>query len=303
VLGPPESLTEQSLSAARARSDADLATALRSALSEAGLVGSRVGIDDIRVGAAQPSGTAHWVDAAGLFLEIRAVKTAEEVERIARATAINDDAIRAAASAARAGGRWASVTRAWRTAWAQGDGTAGFWGSGAGRYAAQLFDPYADYELQAGDTIRFEGGGWYRGYWADGGRAAVIGHPTERQRRLAEAQRAGAEEVERRLGPGALPADVINCVHARIIEAGMAEFPVANVWGHGIGLTANELPSVRAAATTPLELGNVLCFETPYFELGWGAMQMEDTYVISDNGCARLTTADRELIVVEEVET
>ncbi|MGH9100623.1 MAG: M24 family metallopeptidase, partial [Acidimicrobiales bacterium] len=68
--------------------------------------------------------------------------------------------------------------------------------------------------------------------------------------------------------------------------------------GHGIGLEAYEPPLIGPTVDQALEPGMVLCFETPYYELGWGGMMVEDTVVITDNGCELLSVSDRSLRVV-----
>ena len=40
------------------------------------------------------------------------------------------------------------------------------------------------------------------------------------------------------------------------------------------------------------------CFETPYYEVGWGGMMVEDLVLITDGGLRVLTDADRSLRVV-----
>jgi len=42
----------------------------------------------------------------------------------------------------------------------------------------------------------------------------------------------------------------------------------------------------------------VLCIETPYYELGWGGIQVEDTIVVTDRGSRYLTKSSRELIKI-----
>ena len=37
----------------------------------------------------------------------------------------------------------------------------------------------------------------------------------------------------------------------------------------------------------------VLCLETRYFELGWGELQAEDTFLVTTSGFELLTQADR----------
>lgn len=68
--------------------------------------------------------------------------------------------------------------------------------------------------------------------------------------------------------------------------------------GHGIGLEVYEAPIVRPDSPTPLEPGMTFCFETPYYELGWGGMMVEDTLVVTDDGVRLLTDRARGLTVI-----
>jgi Xaa-Pro aminopeptidase len=86
-----------------------------------------------------------------------------------------------------------------------------------------------------------------------------------------------------------MPDDLCNSVLQKIREGGITEFEISNVWGHGIGLSLNELPRIRPGVNKPLEAGMVICFETPYFELGWGGLQLEDTYLITETGYEKFT--------------
>ena len=42
----------------------------------------------------------------------------------------------------------------------------------------------------------------------------------------------------------------------------------------------------------------VLCLETPFYEIGWGGMMVEDTVLVTADGNRRLTQSDRTLRVV-----
>jgi len=45
-----------------------------------------------------------------------------------------------------------------------------------------------------------------------------------------------------------------------------------------------------------LQPGMAFCIETPYYELGWGGMMVEDTAIITENGHELLTNSSRSLI-------
>jgi Xaa-Pro aminopeptidase len=43
----------------------------------------------------------------------------------------------------------------------------------------------------------------------------------------------------------------------------------------------------------------VLCLETPYYEPGWGGVQVEDTILITDDSSRGLTKTSRDLVVID----
>ena len=55
---------------------------------------------------------------------------------------------------------------------------------------------------------------------------------------------------------------------------------------------------VHAATRTPLEPGMVFCVETPYYEHGWGGVQVEDAIEITATGTRRLTRSSQGLAIV-----
>ena len=66
--------------------------------------------------------------------------------------------------------------------------------------------------------------------------------------------------------------------------------------GHGIGLELYEPPSINPTSEIVLEEDMVINVEPPYYELGLGGFQVEDTIVVTDSGFRFLTTLDRGLL-------
>ena len=66
--------------------------------------------------------------------------------------------------------------------------------------------------------------------------------------------------------------------------------------GHGIGLDGYEVPALTASSTDVLQPGMVMCIETPYYELGLGGFQVEDTVRVSETGVESFMTLPRELV-------
>lgn len=298
-LEEPEATTIRLLEQHRPAAFPTRDAALADALAAAGALGGAVGVDTGAAPDHDAYGRTDWQDARALFGEIRLIKTTEEIDRLRQASRINEGAFQHAQEQVRAGGSWREVTRAWRTSWAEGDGTPLFWGSGVGPLASQLFPERAEHRISPGELIRWEGGGTYRGYWADSGRSSVISGATAAQMRAQEALVAGSERARELIGPGMRGDDLCDPVLEAIRTNGLPDFPASNVWGHGVGLQLNERPRVRRGVDDPLQPGMVIAFETPYFAIGWGGLQVEDTYVITEDGAERLTTMPRDLQILD----
>jgi Xaa-Pro aminopeptidase len=47
-----------------------------------------------------------------------------------------------------------------------------------------------------------------------------------------------------------------------------------------------------------LEPGTVINIEIPYYEINWGSVHVENTFLVTDTGCERFQTMDMELKVL-----
>ena len=67
--------------------------------------------------------------------------------------------------------------------------------------------------------------------------------------------------------------------------------------GHGVGLDVHEEPRVSRRGTERLRPGMVLTVEPGIYLEGRGGVRIEDTVLVTDAGCERLTPFPKELIV------
>ena len=80
-------------------------------------------------------------------------------------------------------------------------------------------------------------------------------------------------------------------------KAGIPHYERNHV-GHGIGIECYDLPNITALSDDVLEEGMVLNVETPYYELGFGGVQVEDTLLVTKSGFQKLTRNDRDLFIL-----
>ena len=68
--------------------------------------------------------------------------------------------------------------------------------------------------------------------------------------------------------------------------------------GHGIGLDGYDVPNLTPESREVLEEGMVLSVETPYYELGFAGLQVEDTVRVTRDGVESLMSTTTALRVV-----
>lgn len=290
---------------AMADSHAGFVEALVSAVRHAGLAASTIGVDTAgltapdhaRLAAALPDATL--VDAGGWVRGVRGVKLPAEVERLRAAARITEDAIHAGIDAARTGSSETDLQLVVASHLAAHGMTPRFVVATIGERSAYSDTPASPRQrAAAGDLIRFDVGGLLDGYWSDLGRTAVVGEPDDMQRFRYDAILEGELAQLAMARPGVLASEVFTVAVDEVERRGLAPYRRHHC-GHGIGLEVYEAPIIAPAGDQPLEAGMVFCFETPFYELGWGGMMVEDTLVITDDGCELLSVSDRSLRVVQ----
>ena len=86
----------------------------------------------------------------------------------------------------------------------------------------------------------------------------------------------------------------VDAAARRVFAAAGMEIRFTHGLGHGIGLDIHELPRVRADSTCTLEAGMVVTVEPALYLPGWGGVRIEDDYLVTKDGCDRLSTLPRD---------
>jgi Xaa-Pro dipeptidase len=234
-------------------------------------------------------------DVRPAILKARRAKLPEEIKKIAHAAAITEQGLAKAFAQARVGVTELELSTIIAGEMRSGGGVPRFVVVTCGERSA-LADAYATpAKLREGDLVRFDIGCTVDGYWADMARSAVVGEPTRVQQQRYDALLAG-EEAQRALARSGIRAgDLFKVAVDRVRQGALPEYKRSHC-GHGIGIDVHEFPTLNAAnQNVELEDGMVLCVETPYYEIGWGGMMVEDMIVIRPSGNESLTHLPREL--------
>lgn len=152
---------------------------------------------------------------------------------------------------------------------------------------------WSDDVFRQGSQINLELGGVRHTYTAAVMRTFSIGKPSDRLRRLHEAEVAGLEAALDKVRPGATCSDVAEAFNCRLESAG---FRKESRCGYGIGIDWNEavtslkqgdMTVLKPNMTFHLMLGNWI-----YEDFGY---VLSETFRVTDTGVEVLTKAPREL--------
>jgi len=279
------------------------ADALAGVLGDLGVLGRRIGLDEGNLFAPtwrrveeRLAGTA-LVPAYQMFRQARMVKGPDEVAALEKAALIAEDGIAAVLRMLKPGVTERAAARVYEEEVLRNGAEPFFTVVTIGERAA-LADVYpSDRALRAGDLVRFDLGCLVGPYRSDISRTAVLGAPSEKQARYYSAILAGERAAIAAMKPG-VPVSQLFDIAVRVTrESGLPHYQRHHV-GHGIGLEPYDPPTINAATNTALEPGMVFCVETPYYEHGWGGVQVEDAIEVTAGGSRTLTRSSQDLAII-----
>lgn len=278
--------------------------ALVETLRGGGLDRGRIGIDEMGM---SPEAYAElcralpqvsFIPAHQLFRSARAVKDLDEWDVMKRASAIAEAAIESLMSATTKGAKHSDLVSAMNARINELGGVPELTNLRIGASGAMPDVLPSDLvTVEPGSIVTWDIVIGVGGYHADTARSAVFGEPTRKQREFYGGLLAGQQAAVESVRPGALARDLFRNALATVRHAGIPDYERNHV-GHGIGLEVYEVPAVTADSTDVLEEGGIFNIETPYYELGFGCLMVEDTIRVTQDGSEYLTNADRALRVL-----
>jgi Xaa-Pro aminopeptidase len=267
-------------------------------LVELGLDKANVAFDDLRVMlelTENETPDIKGVDGLNVLREIRVIKTPDEVAIMRQANRMIQVALEGMGALCVEGGTVREVLRYYKSVMALHGGY-GSHAVGGGVDRPWIAFPNEEYRFKSGDMVYVDPAGHFKHYWGDLGRTALVGTPLpefeERYGILQEMHRICVPMLQ----PGTSTAAIKE--EARRI-AGDSGLPVEGLapLTHSIGI--DQYDHVQPVgdflyADFELEDGMMINFETLYFEVGWGMLQLEDTFHLNAGEVTRLATLPQE---------
>ena len=146
----------------------------------------------------------------------------------------------------------------------------------------------SDRRITEGDLVVIDFGALVDGYCSDMTRTVMVGSASATQQQMLdvvrEAQQTGVDAVR----AGASVKDVDAACRAVIEAAGWGE-AFLHATGHGVGLEIHEAPRVAATGDATLAAAQVVTVEPGVYLPDHGGVRIEDTVVVTTDGCRSLT--------------
>jgi len=261
-------------------------------------LGGKVGIDEgrtsIKNGAKLRDGAGAGVEvvaAENLVTDLRRVKDEGEIELIAEASRITDEAyahIEAEGLAGRTEREVAlSAEARMRELGAEDPAFPSIVAAGANGALPHAVP--GDRVIEPGEYVTVDMGAIYRGYCADCTRTLVEGEPDPRQREVYElvlaAQRAGLDAIE-----AGADGRAVDAIAREVIAKGGYGEHFGHGLGHGVGIEVHEPPRLSMRSEDTLMAGEVVTVEPGIYVPGEFGIRIEDLVVVTDDGLRNLST-------------
>ena len=239
---------------------------------------------------------AKFVEGDKAFIDMRLIKTEEEVRRIKKSTEVAEKAIQACIDATEEGILDTELLKIARRTIVD----EGAWGWDHLTMSIGPSDPEAPglgIPVTRNDLVRFDFGAVWEGYISDVSRGVVIGEMPRKVKEIMEYMIQVQDYCVDNIKPGINTKDLYDNAQKYLKKITRKGFYL--ITGHSIGLECEEahLFSTMGNMNVMFEKNMVLDIEVWQNVRGQGLVGIEDCYRVTNNGCERLSRLDKEIVV------
>lgn len=229
---------------------------------------------------------------------LRAVKGADEIDRLAAAGAAADATFEDILGVRFAGRTEnevaADLDRLLRE---HGHQQVDFTVVGSGPNGANPHHEAGERTIEHGDMVVLDFGGLLDGYGSDTTRTVHVGEPTDEEHEVFDIVKRAQQTAFEAVAVGVACQEIDRAARAVITDAGYGEFFIHRV-GHGIGMTTHEPPYMVEGEEQPIQAGMCFSIEPGIYLPGRFGVRIEDIVVADADGAHRLNNTSHELHIV-----
>ena len=230
---------------------------------------------------------------------LRCVKDKEEIEHLAQAARIAQKALEETLNVIKAGvtENFVKATLEYNLAILGSEKTSFDTICISGVKTSMPHGTPSDKVIEKGDFITIDFGAVVSGYCSDMTRTFALGYATDEMKEIYEtvlkAQIAATEFIK----TGVKCADCDKVARDIITDAGYGKY-FCHSLGHGVGLKIHEMPNLSPKSELVLQEGNVVNVEPGIYIEGKCGVRIENTVVVTSDGCIELQNFGKNLIIL-----
>jgi Xaa-Pro aminopeptidase len=151
--------------------------------------------------------------------------------------------------------------------------------------------------IENGELVTIDFGALYQGYHSDETVTLAVGSPDARQKEIYGVVKDAHDRALDAVRPGVSLKELDGKARSYIERKGYGRY-FGHGLGHGVGLEVHEKPVVSYKSDGVAEEGMVFTIEPGIYIPNWGGVRIEDTVVVTSDGCLSLTRVPKELMIV-----
>ncbi|MDD3214245.1 MAG: Xaa-Pro peptidase family protein [Eubacteriales bacterium] len=154
-----------------------------------------------------------------------------------------------------------------------------------------------EYRIRKGDMITMDFGAKVGGYCADMTRTVAFGQPSDEMKRVYRTVQTAQQTAQDAVCAGA-DCHGVDAIARDYIDAQGYAGRFGHGLGHSVGIEIHENPRLSVTATGILKAGQLMTVEPGVYLPGIGGVRIENTVVVTQDGCRALTLPTRELLIL-----
>ncbi|RQW77584.1 MAG: aminopeptidase P family protein [Geobacter sp.] len=231
--------------------------------------------------------------------DLRIIKSVDELQLLARCAEIASEALIGVLATINAGASEREVALALEFAMrrAGADDKSFDFIVASGSRGALPHGKASDKIIQSGELVTIDFGAIYEGYHSDETVTVAVGTPDNRQKEIYSTVKEAHDMAMEAVRPGISLKELDDVARRFIEERGYGAY-FGHGLGHGVGLEVHEKPTVSFRSDQRAEEGMVFTIEPGIYIPGWGGVRIEDTVVVTMDGCRPLSKVPKQLMIL-----
>lgn len=285
-----QQVTVQTIHCYKKKLDGVVAELQRLGVSRVGFESEILTVADWQELKNKSAGQIEWIPVGKPLRSLRALKDGDEIASLEKAAVLNHQAFEEIKPLLIPGTSEKEIALALEFSLkrAGGEAKAFDYIVASGQRGAMPHGLASEKKLSSGELVTIDFGTRIDGYHSDETVTVAVGDIDTKSREIYDTVLAAHDQAMAAVRPGIPIVELDSIARDYISSQGYAEY-FGHGLGHGVGLEIHEYPALSPKAEGRIEEGMVITIEPGIYLPGFGGVRIEDTVVVTSDGCRCLT--------------